>query len=449
MSETAVRPSTRRYSVAQLILIVPWVAVVIDAWAPVRDNSFLWHIRAGELQVEAGAVLTQDPFSFTMLGESWLTQSWLAEIFYSWGETTLGGLGFVPPMMLLANTVTFAAIGLVAYKRSQSVMSTSIVLLLSVLALITFMAPRPVVLSFALFALVALAWESPSARWAVPFIIWVWASVHGSFALGLAYIGLSLLARREWRWLPTAVVAGLVTLTTAHGLGVLQMLLDFGAAGDALALMGEWQRPGLTSPVFIPFLGGLGMVAIGFLSRRLPLGQLWVVLPFAVLGFTSLRAVPPAWLALVPAVAISLGPVSVGTTPRFSKGAAAIYALAVAVLPFFVMEGGGLSEERFPVAASSHLDDVRTFHDDRTGGYLIYEKGPEFLVYIDDRAELYGATMADFVDVRDGREPWEPYFESQGIEQALLPLGSDLAFEIETAGWETSYQDDEFVVLRP
>ena len=68
MIETAAAPKPRRYSIAQLALLVPWVALVIDAFAPIRDNSFLWHIRAGELQVEAGEVLTSDPFSFTMQG---------------------------------------------------------------------------------------------------------------------------------------------------------------------------------------------------------------------------------------------------------------------------------------------------------------------------------------------------------------------------------------------
>ncbi|MGD2103239.1 MAG: hypothetical protein PVG83_13485, partial [Acidimicrobiia bacterium] len=63
MTETASRPSIRRFSVAQLVLLIPWVALVIDAWSPIRDNSFLWHVRAGELQIDAAAVLTADPFS--------------------------------------------------------------------------------------------------------------------------------------------------------------------------------------------------------------------------------------------------------------------------------------------------------------------------------------------------------------------------------------------------
>ncbi len=447
MSETADRPSQRRFSVAHLIILIPWVALVIDAWTPIRDNSFLWHIRAGELQAGAGAVLTQDPFSFTTLGEHWLTQSWLAELLYSWGEDITGGLGFVPWLLLIMTTIAFVSVGLVAYKRSASLMSTALILILSVFLMISFLVPRPVIFSYALFGLAALAWESPRFRWTLPFIFWIWASVHGSFAIGLAYVGLSLIARREWRWLPLAFISGLVTLLTAHGWGVVTMLVDFAQVGETLALLSEWKRPGLSDPVFIPFLIGGVVILFGFLTRRLELKWAWVALPFFILGTTSLRAVPPAWLGLAPVVATALGPIKLGTEKRISTGPAAIFALTVFVLPFLVRGDGELSEERFPVAAAAQLENVPTFHDDRTGGYLIYDKGPEFLVYIDDRAELYGERMAEFVAVRDGETPWEPVFERNGIEQVLLPVDATLVPRIEAAGWERSYEDEGFVVL--
>ena len=89
--------------------------------------------------------------------------------------------------------------------------------------------------SLALFALVVVAWDRPVTRWTVPFLFWIWASVHGSFAIGLAYIGLTIIVERDWKALPTAIVAGLSTFLTAHGLGVLEFLLDFSEAGPALA----------------------------------------------------------------------------------------------------------------------------------------------------------------------------------------------------------------------
>lgn len=448
MTRIGVAPSQRRFSFAQLVLIVPWVGLVIDAWAPIRDNSFLWHIRAGELQAAAGEVLVADPFSFTMLGEPWLTQSWLAELLYSWGESNWG-LGYVPPMMLLLSSITFLSIGLVAYRRSKSNPATAIVLGLTTALLISFLVPRPVIFSFALFALVVLAWDRPATRWTIPFLFWIWASVHGSFAIGLAYVGLTIIAEADWKALPTAVVAGLTTFATAHGLGVLRILFEFSEAGPALALLSEWRRPELLSIVFLPFLIGIGLIVVGSGRGRVTPRHLFILVPFLLLALSATRAVPPAWLALVPLVAASLAGLWTGANRRFSTPAALVFGLMVLVVSFLIAEDGEIDEERFPVAATRELDPVPTFHDDSSGGYLIWAEGPERLVYIDDRAELYGERMAEYVEIRDLETDWQPVFERDGIEQVLLKTDQDLVGELEAAGWSRAYQDEFYVVLRP
>lgn len=448
MTETAATPSARRFSLAHLLLIVPWVALVIDAWAPIRDNSFLWHIRAGDLQAVAGEVLTSDPFSFTMNGEPWLTQSWLAELLYAWGEHHWD-LGFVPPMMLLMTSVTFLGIGLIAYRRSQSVSGAAVVLMLSTILLISFLVPRPVIFSFALFVVVILAWERRATRWTLPLLFWLWASVHGSFAIGLAYVGLSLLAEKEWRWLPTAILSGLVTLLTAHGLGVVTVLLEFVYAREALALLSEWRRPELLSVVMLPFLIGLGLIVRAAIKRRVTLKHLWLIVPFVALGIGATRAIPPAWIALVPLLSLGVLGLQPGSGRRFTTGQGVVFAGAVLILPFILASDASIDEERFPVAAVAALNQSRVLHDDRTGGYLIWAEGPDRQVYIDDRAELYRERLVEFVAVRDGDLPFEPVFERDGIEQALLKVTEPLVDDLKAAGWEAVFEDEEYVVLRP
>ena len=448
MGGTAVKPSPRRLSLSQLVLIVPWAGLVIDAWAPIRDNSFLWHVRAGELQAESGTVLVADPFSFTMLGERWLTQSWLAELLYAWGEANWG-LGFVPPTLLVLSSITFLGIGMAAYRRSKSAPATAIVLILSTVLTLSFLVPRPVIFSFALFALVIVAWDRPTAGWCIPFLFWIWASVHGSFVIGLIYIGLTIIAQANWRALPTAIVAGLTTLLTAHGLGVIEILLEFSEAGPALALLSEWRSPDLLSIVFLPFLFGVGLIVIGAARGLVTPRHLWILVPFLLLAFSSTRAVPPAWIALVPLLATSLSGVGMGERRRFSLPAVIVFAAVVVVLPFLIASDGSLDEERLPVAAAARLADVPTFHDDRSGGYLIWALGPEQLVYIDDRAELYGGSMAEFVAVRDLEIDWRPVFERNDIEQALLRTDEELVGQLEAAGWAATYEDAHYVVLTP
>jgi hypothetical protein len=309
--------------------------------------------------------------------------------------------------------------------------------------------PRPVIFSFALFALVILAWDRPATRWAVPFLFWIWASMHGSFVIGLAYIGLSIIVQANWRALPTAVVAGVTTLLTAHGLGVVEILLEFSEAGPALALLSEWRRPELLSVVFAPFLVGLGLIVIGAMRGLVTPRHLWLLVPFLLLALSSTRAVAPAWLGLIPLLGSSLAGLGSTERRRFSVPAGVIFTGVVLVIPFLVASDGAIDEGRFPVAAAAELDDVPTFHDDRTGGYLIWATGPERLVYIDDRAELYGERMAEFVAVRDLETDWEPIFERDHIEQVLFRTDEELVAALESAGWAPTYQDEHYVVLRP
>jgi hypothetical protein len=447
MTGAAARPQGRRLSIAHLALLVPWVALVIDAWDPIVDNSFLWHIRAGTVQADQGSVLTTDPFSLTMFGEPWLTQSWLVELLYAWAES-LTGLGFVPYMILLVGGLTFVGVGLAAYRRSRSVPATAFVLILSILGLISFLVPRPVLFSYLLMTLVVLAWERPSARWAIPFLFWIWAAVHASFVIGLAYVGLSLIVRKEWRHLPTTIVAGLATLVTAHGIGILTFLVDFGESREALQYLTEWRSPGILDVVFLPFLGGMVFVVIGAFRNRIFPRHLWLIVPFTVLALTSVRAIPPAWLALVPLVALSLSDLEIGSRAGLRPILALIFTMVVLAMPFLLVSGSRLSEERFPLQAVPNLAALPTFHDDVVGGYLIWLEGPGRKVYIDDRAELYGERMGEFVEVRRGDIDWEPVFRRDGIEQALLPSDAHLASELSNAGWITIYEDEHFAVLR-
>lgn len=446
MSSRAPGPLSSRATIAHVALIVPWIALVVDSFDSIRDNSFLWHVRAGDLQAMAGEVLTSDPFSFTMLGEPWMTQSWLAELGYTWFEGGVG-LGFVGPMMLLAGVIAFAAIGMTAYRRTGSVVAASIVLLLSTVLMLQFLVPRPALLSYPLFALAILAWDRPGSRWTMPFLFWIWASVHASFAIGLAYIGFRIISKRDWRQIPFAVVAGVATLVTAHGIGTLSVLTDFATSGDYLSLVSEWRTPDFLELDMLPVFAGLVLLVYGAAKNRIDVNDLWVIVPFLALAFSAERAVATAWIGLAPFIAQSVP----FKPPLRGLSRAVVIATAgvILILPFLMIEEVVVDEEVFPVAAVAEMESARTFHDDFTGGYLIWRKGPELSVYIDDRVELYGERIEEFVDIRSGREDWKPVFERDGIEQALLENDEPLIGSLEAAGWDVGYRDDFYTILTP
>jgi hypothetical protein len=117
------------------------------------------------------------------------------------------------------------------------------------------------------------------------------------------------------------------------------------------------------------------------------------------------------------------------------------------VLPLFSLLGfKGVDDAHFPVEAAGYLRFDPVWHDDRTGGYLIY--AGRLPVFIDDRAELYGADFfRTFVQTRAGAPEWKATFETYGIQQALVPTDAGLAAVLRDDGWEVEFADDRWTVF--
>ena len=435
----------RRLTIGRVVLLLPVTAIVIAGRRPLRDNSFLWHTKAGQLQIEQGAVLTADPFSFTKGGEAWRTQSWLADLLYGYFDS-LSPLAAAPWMTAAAGAAIVYFAALRAYRPARSAFATGLVALVVMWVSLGWFSPRPVVFSLALLAVLLVAADDPRLRWSLPLLIWVWASVHGSFVIALGYLLLRVLSRSGISWrahlLPSLAAANL----TAHGWGVWEVLVDFLRAQQALADIIEWAVPDFYGLALAPFLLVIVALLVGAIGGRLRYRDLWVVAPFLLFAFSSSRAVPIATLVLVPWIAGAWAlPSTLG-----ERGSPPLLGAVVAVIvlvPFLLPMRGGLDPERFPLGAAQHLRSDRVFHDDGTGGYLIYAQHPERRVFIDDRAELYRDLFVEFGLARQAAPGWREFLAFWEIDEALLRPSDPLYGALKDAGWRERYADDHFVVV--
>ena len=447
MAATA-RAERGRVSVGHIALAVPIIAAVISGRIPVRDNSYLWHVRAGTLQIDLGRVLTEDPFSFTAAGRAWRTQSWLADLLYGWADRKWG-LAVVTPIVVLGALLIVGSIALRSYRQLHSPLATAVATLWVMWLVIGYFTPRPVMLSLGLLALLLAIADDERLRWALPPLMWLWASIHGGFVVGIGYLVLDGLRRRDRKRIVDVAAVTLITLFTAHGLGTWQVVLQFLGNGEALDLISEWLTPNLISLELFPFLLGIVALLVGAIRGRVAMSDLWVIVPFLGFAFTANRSVPLAGLVLAPWFVTSLQ--SLGgkatSTTRVQGVLNAFIMVLVIVAPWLVPIKGGLDDELFAVEAVEHLRPGPAFHDDGVGGYLIYTKWPERLVYIDDRAELYENEFIEFVKARDADEVWREVFARYQIEQALLKHDDRLGQVLAAEGWETMFEDDKFVVL--
>lgn len=448
MSRSVAAVGPRRWSLWSIAVAALFPLGAVAFHRPIGDNSFLWHIRAGDIQIDQGAVLTEDPFSFTALRRPWRTQSWLVELGYGWLEPRIG-LSLAPVIVTLCWLVFLVALLAIVRRHLHSVAQTALVATMTVFVVIGFFNPRPVVFSFVLICLLVLSDRDPRLRWAAPLIMWVWAAVHGSFVVGGAYLLIQMIRFRDKSRLPMVLAGSAGTLATAHGLGILLILKDFAGGGEALDLMAEWGTPDLLSLPFFPVLPLIGLMLYAATRGVVRSRDLWLVSPMLVLLFEANRTVPAAWLFLLPIASKAVAEtIPWSGRSQVSRWPVLVGGLALFAGVVFLAPPTRLDPERFPLSAAAFLTGERVFASDGAGGYLIYAKWPERLVYVDDRAELFGEELPEMVKVRGGDPIWDEVFEERGFDEALVSVEDPLADLLRMSGWSESFRDENWIALR-
>lgn len=395
-------------------------------------------------------MISADPFSFTAAGQAWRTQSWIVELAYAGFESTTSSLAWSNWFVFGIGGVVLALIGLGIYNRNRSPVIVTLGLLVAMWLFAPFAQARPVIVSYVFMAvLVLILARRGELMWLLVPLFWVWAGVHGSWALGGALVVLELIRTRDPDLLKVGVASLAVTAFTAHGLGAWLILYDFSRAGSALSLISEWQSPNFGGIAQAPYLIVIAMLFIGYARGKLELRDLVVILPFMFYGMTSERAVFPAAIVLSPYAVTGIPAPTLprSSTPRPVALATIAIIGAFSFLPMAVRPLGVLDGDRFPNDAIVASIAGRTvYHDMAVGGYLIYAASPDVLVYIDDRAELYGyerfeeflrADSGDYVEV----------FDRYGIEVAIVKTDSPLLRRLTADGWTVEVESDEFVTM--
>src|SRR5579872_5730217 len=103
----------------KLLLLAPALALLV-AWpflAP-TDPDYWWHARTGQLIAETGRVPLVDPYSFTAVGQRWVTHEWLTELLLFVVQHQFGYVGNV---LLFGVLGSLAAVALYATCRRWGV----------------------------------------------------------------------------------------------------------------------------------------------------------------------------------------------------------------------------------------------------------------------------------------------------------------------------------------
>ena len=440
---TSTRPpvGTRRGPGLELVFSV--LFVLAGWWVGIRqlsDNSFFWHLRIGQNMLDHG-IPHGDVFSYTAPGMHWVAQSWLAELTYGALDRTFGAFGI---RLLVA--LTGAAITLMSYRLARRLagdrVRAALISVVAYLATFVVFSERPLAFGLALALVVVWIVEVPDSRIArrpivaLPIVFWFWANVHGSFALGVVYVGLHVLGRAldgdmPWRGRERDLVAGtflglVVSLVNPYGPGLLLFPVQLMGRGQVLSQVVEWRSPDFRSPVGMAFGAWLVVLiaALALSSRRPTRRDVLVALPFVLLALWAERNIGLAVLFTLPIAARA-----VATTRHRADSRSPLSAIALCVLlSLIAVSGVGAAGQpnfqlgSYPTTAMTYVQSHdllgrRLFTTDAWAGYTILRFWPQQRVFLDDRYDMYPkALVDDYTDVADGHPNWERVLDEHRVQ---------------------------------
>lgn len=437
----------------------------------IGDNSFFWHLQTGRWILDHG-IPYEDPYSFTAPGVRWVAQSWLAELLYGALDRTAGLYGVRVLVAMTGALLAAFTFRLVLRLCGDHLVAVGLTLA-AVGASFTLWSARPLFLGLLFF--VGVLWivevpDSPLGRRAyvsLPALMWVWANVHGTYALGFAYLGLHVIGRwldgappwrgRERMIVQTAALALAVVLLNPYGPGIVVFPFKLLGRGEILRQVTEWRSPDIHTVQGIM----LAVWAVVFIAclvlgrRRLSRRDLVVTVPFLLLAVWAQRNIAVAPLVGVAAAARAVAPPAPrppGGTPLNRIVAVAMVALA-AVWGLQAGREAPLDLEGYPVAgmrfiAEQGLLGSRLMTTDQWAGYVILVDWPQQRVFFDDRFDMYPLdVLHDAFRFADAEPSWAEILDRWKIDVVLWPRHAPIAGRLAAdARWERRYEDGTAVV---
>jgi hypothetical protein len=314
----------------------------------------------------------------------------------------------------------------------------------------------------------------------LPLLTLLWVNLHAGFALGLGILAIYILADglEFLTWVLSKKKSGsaLPVQKTAWLLGILGACLlavIVNPNGPSLYVypfqtltspsmqqfIQEWFSPDFHQGAWQPLAWLiLALIAFGLLSRKAssPTGILLTVV-FGYAALISMRNVPLFALVAAPVLSEQIGPrVRIGSARpvdgrllTWVNPILLVLVLATAGLRFDLVVGEQAKTEQtqFPSQAVNWILQNRPigrlFNTYGWGGYLIWKLYPEYPVYIDGRADLYGDQFIySYLNLYNAEPGWDQKLIDQDVGIILIEPNSALANSLRLSqDWKLAFVD--------
>jgi hypothetical protein len=489
-----------------LFLAAVLIILALPVTRTIQDPDFWWHLRAGQLIIQHGGLLGNDPFTYTVPGHHWTMHEWLNEVLFAI-EYAVGGLGLI---VLILSAVTWAGLICVMEKarlRRPGRGALGVGMLVAVVAGFPIWGPRVQMITFAFAAVTLLLVERHLIRggkaiwWLVPLFL-VWSNFHSGFVIGLGFIAIILVAEVASGWLhmpePAArarlrplllvlIASTAVSMINPNGPTILLYALGTQTSGAQQSLIQEWFSPSFHDwEVLVYGAMLLGLVMLVVFNRHIRARDVALVLVTGALSLQSARHIALFVAAATPVFVDQLAmaaprirmamrslrrrpAVIRADTPRvrppllFRATAAALVlatlggiALAWLIPKMQVPAYSLVYAREFPVCAAQWLkgapEPLKIFNQYGEGGYLAYElssRGDKLYIF-GDAALMGDALLYRYANVETAQPGWDSIIRNAGTDVVLYDVNTPLADLMEhSAGWVKVYQDSLSVAFVP
>ncbi|MBN1430140.1 MAG: hypothetical protein JXB07_17355 [Anaerolineae bacterium] len=476
---------------SRLVSFVTLAAVFVMAARVPLDTDSLWHLRAGQWQVEHRALLQTDYFSHTRIGQPWINHSWLSQLIL-YGAY---GIGSQVGLAVLTGILAVCAMALIYQLCNSDPIVRAFSVILGGAAAAIFWSARPQMFSFLLSAVVVyLLWlyqkRGIDRLWCIPPIMVLWANMHGGFAIGFILMVLATLGEGA-RWLLEGVLAAspldsseerpthrpmlrlvFVGLVSAMAIsinpyGPSMLLYPFRTVGIGVLrdYIQEWAAPDFHQAQTWPFLWLLlGTLLVSALSsKKLDWRDAVMVGGIAYSALLAARNIATFALVAVPVFASHLDAFLTEHRLRLNSrripssirllvlnwGMAALIVIGVAGKILSDFEPSHLEQARrevFPTDAVAFLEREQPpgplLNSYNWGGYLIWE-ARDYPVYVDGRTDLYDDDfLRGYLKTYHAQSGWDKRLDDSGVNTVLVEASSPLAQVLAlTDDWSMAYTD--------
>jgi hypothetical protein len=488
-----------------LFIAAVLVIMALPVTRTIQDPDFWWHLRAGQLILQHGGLLGNDPFTYTVANHHWTMHEWLNEVLFA-VEFAIGGLGLI---VLLLSAVTWLGLFAIMQKarlRNPGRGVLGLGMLIAVVAGFPIWGPRVQMITFAFSALTLFLVErymvrGGKAMWVLVPLFVLWSNLHGEFVIGLGFVAVILVAEviggrlhmpdpaprsrlRPLLYLLIACTA--VSMINLNGPSILFYAAGTQASAAQQSLIEEWFSPSFHDwEVLVYGAMMLSLAVLIVFNRRIRARDVVLVLVTTALSLQSARHIELFVAASTPvfidqlalatprmrAAIARLRPASRVVPARTRVQPPLLFRLTACALlmaglggvyvawlvPKMQLQPFSLTyAQEFPVCAAQWLADapapLRIFNQYGEGGYLSYalsSHGDKVFIFGD--AALMGDQMLETYAAAETVTPgWDSIIRRFGTDIVLYDINTPLADVMDhAADWTKVYQDGLSVAFVP